>query len=243
MGGQSKIGEMLEYFNRKDLDATINISLKNKYVYCEVPKAGSSSIKKTLTHYELAGMPSSYMVGPHPRAVESPFVKPYQLTRMHLRQIMDSDKYFKFTFVRNPYSRTLSAFRDKLFTGNQESNAAYRNMAGLAPDVEPTFEQFVRSISTLEPNRLEKHWAIQHFQSCSAFVQMDFVGKLESVEADFAHVAERIGCDAQLLNHAVHATRATEEMDSAYDLACADMVYERYKADFDNFGYDRRTGG
>jgi hypothetical protein len=90
---------------------------------------------------------------------------------------------------------------------------------------------------------LERLIAHQHFRPQSHWVcndngqlLVDFVGRFESMETDFGHVAERLGLartNLPELNSSVHAAYTTY-----YDFARRDRVASLYEEDIVRFGYD-----
>ena len=72
-----------------------HISLVNRYVYVEVPKAGCGTMKATLGGLEAARMGPA-MVGrvqenPHDRMAATPFVKPFQLPADLLEHVLTEE--------------------------------------------------------------------------------------------------------------------------------------------------------
>lgn len=106
-------------------------------------------------------------------------------------------RYFKFTFVRNPYSRLLSAYqflRDGGFDASDRLWAA-ENLSRFAD-----FEEFV-----IEWLNEQSIWTKDHFVPQYAFVcdvdstpETDFVGRFETIDDDFREVCKRLGVVAKL---------------------------------------------
>jgi sulfotransferase famil protein len=89
-----------------------NISLMHKYIYIETAKCGCSTIKLTLQRLELGDV--NYKRDDfeeiHVREY-SPLLTPRQVGSF--RNLLNRPDYIKFCFVRNPYTRLLSAYLDK----------------------------------------------------------------------------------------------------------------------------------
>lgn len=107
------------------------------------------------------------------------------------------ERYFKFTFVRNPWSRLLSAY-NYLKSGGWNAD----DEAWAAREIAPyrDFEAFVMEWLTPENVMTKEHFRPQYTFVCDhrGRLEMDFVGHLETIEKDFAIVAERLGIDAAL---------------------------------------------
>ncbi len=140
-------------------DYGLNMSLRHSYVYVETPKVACSSIKSTLLRLELDD-PGFYRVDfedVHNRAF-SPLLKPSQIG--DLDQFLARSSIFKFCFVRNPYSRLLSAWLDKI-AGNRKQKAQVLLQLGHDPnrlDREISFEKFVRAVVAQPVSVMDPHW-------------------------------------------------------------------------------------
>lgn len=148
-------------------------------------------------------------------------------------------RYFKFTFVRNPYTRLVSAYEFLRAGGHPAwpSNREFRDHV-LSEYVD--FQDFV--LRWLKPNpRWPQHFRPQHkFLEVGGKLVMDFVGRVERIEEDFATVRQRLGVQAQL-------RRANETHHNRPPLAryyTSDAVQRRiqdvYAKDFELFGYSVR---
>lgn len=137
--------------------------------------------------------------------------------------------YFKFTFVRNPWDRVVSAYH-YLHAGHPKSPIAYDVAAC------KSFEEFVVRLLKV-PGVVEE----QHLRPQFRFVTdaegklaVDFVGRFERLTEDFATVAARVG---------THGPLAPANASSHADFRCyysdltRDIVGEIYQRDLELFGY------
>ncbi|OSM02158.1 putative chondroitin 4-O-sulfotransferase [Magnetofaba australis IT-1] len=147
-------------------------------------------------------------------------------------------RFFKFTFVRHPHDRLLSAYSFLKKGGINHQDKAFSETHLTSIE---SFEQFVKE--WISPQRL---WSIPHLHPQHYFVadkagriQVDFVGRLENIEADFHTVAQRLGIEATLAhkNRSDHAPYET-----AYDAEMARIATELYAQDFALFDYTPITG-
>jgi len=105
--------------------------------------------------------------------------------------------YYKFTFVRNPWDRLVSAYTFLKAGGLHAKDAkwAEKHLSGL-----DTFEDFV--LNWLNSENIQKgiHLIPQSdFLKIDGQMRMDFIGRFENLQADFDIVKHRIGLpDADL---------------------------------------------
>lgn len=142
-------------------------------------------------------------------------------------------RYFKFTFVRNPWDRLLSAYS---FLSRGGMNEVDRRWAEANRAKLQDFSGFVEALAADEGLRGWVHLRPQHYFICDAEtnIKMDFVGRVERMEQDFARVAERLGLNASLprVNASNHPGRL-----QAYTARTRDLVGDLYREDIRLFGY------
>lgn len=145
----------------------------NKCIFVHIPKAAGVSVCKSLFG-NLAGGHVS--------------VKRYQV----IFSEQEFDAYFKFTFVRNPWSRLYSAYTFLKKGGMNESDKKW-GMENLA-DYD-SFDQFVKGWVTPENVRTYIHFIPQTDFLClpgQNKLLVDFVGYFENIENDFTFVKEKL---------------------------------------------------
>ncbi|MGH9160599.1 MAG: sulfotransferase family 2 domain-containing protein [Vicinamibacteraceae bacterium] len=146
-------------------------------------------------------------------------------------------KYFKFTFVRNPYTRLVSAY-EFLRTGGHSAWASNQHIRDELLSEYPDFPNFV--LRGLTPGR---HWTEPHFRPQHEFLEldgklvMDFVGHIERIAEDFVHVCDRLAIQAEL-GRINEAREARASLGTYYaDDAVKRRVQDLYAQDFELFGY------
>lgn len=104
---------------------------------------------------------------------------------------------FKFTFVRNPWSRIHSAYHYlHRVVGKGDKFADWTWATHYLSDV-PTFEEFILRLR--DPRYLREVKRYVHFRDQMDWISipgrgvMDFIGRFESLEADFQNVCDRLG--------------------------------------------------
>jgi len=154
---------------------------------------------------------------------------------------------FTFCFVRNPYTRLLSGYLDKVVRGEPQKNNILEFL-GLSDDpaTEIAFSTFVRAVCAMRPEQQDAHWRVQYYQTCQTGIDFNFVGKFENLEADLRTVAERLGISTFINNKTFgsaghtsrhHATGAEAKLAHFYTPELKRLVREAYEKDFSAFGY------
>ncbi len=163
--------------------------------------------------------------------------------QMHRRRFLRGlhkgryEGYFVFAFVRNPWDRLLSCWKQKLAPGGQglkrTEYAGERLYLGMG------FPEFVEAVCRIPDEDSNHHFRSQHVVVCSHYpekrVLADFVGRYENLAEDFGRVAARIGLEAGL-PHLLPSGRDAAYQEF-YDRRLAALVGERYRLDAEIFGY------
>jgi len=149
------------------------------------------------------------------------------------------ERYFKFTFVRNPWDRAVSAYTYLSRGGSaasEEDRHWSRFVAGFA-----SFDDFVCSWMTPENIMRNALFTPQtlFLQDEYGQVAMDFVGRFENLASDFVAVAERLGLEASL----PHINRSRETpYHSFYSDRSREIVGRLYARDITRFEYQFSPG-
>lgn len=142
-----------------------------------------------------------------------------------VRQILSRAAVTRFTFVRNPYRRLLSAFADKIL-GFQANGRRYRGGAihvAMAPygarwgpraNLFETLGSFVRlAVDTMDdgaPMAPDPHWLpmTRLLRERTAW-DLDFIGRVESFSQDLTEVLARAGATLDVPVHDLPRDNAT----------------------------------
>ena len=158
------------------------------------------------------------------RAAKRMFTSP---ARLSAEEVVRFDDLFKFTVVRNPYTRTLSAYLDKVERRAKRDNR------------ESSFRDFLLS---LQRGKLyaNAHWAPQSALMLIPVERFDFIGKVETLEQDLATIKRRIRPDLEqpLTSVMTNATGAGDRLRAYYDDELVALVQDLYRRDFTSFRYD-----
>ena len=220
-----------------------HISLRYKYNYIEVPKAACSSIKTFLQRIELDNdafhLPGEFV---HLRAY-SPLLSPMQVGAFR-KMLSGSSRYFVFRVVRNPFTRLLSAYLDKIQRNKPEKKKII-NALGVPDEMyfdNLEFSDFVEAIINSPEESSDPHWDIQARHLKYGHVDYDFIAKFENVQKDIEFIREKIGASSKFIldRHGNEATNASRLLKDYYSDEIADKVVAHYDVDFKTFDYSTR---
>ncbi|CDF87091.1 Sulfotransferase family [Pseudomonas knackmussii B13] len=148
----------------------------------------------------------------------------------------DYAESFKFSFVRDPLERAYSAYA--YLRGNQlaKRDQAAHELVSRYRDFDDFIQQW------LHPENLHKqlHFVPQTDFLCDSLghLAMDFIGRQESLDADFRALCERLNLDVQLPH--LNASRERSEQ-PARDLCSTRtrrLVRRAYQRDYQLLGYE-----
>ncbi len=239
---QSDISAYTTHISADEFDYSINISLRYGYVYVENAKVACSTIKLILQRMELDD-PSYHgedLLDIHTR-IFSPMIRPAQVGSFsHYIQRPDVKAL---CFVRNPYTRLLSAYLDKIMQ-NWPAKRGILECLGRDPevlDVDVSFEEFVGVVANQSISEMNPHWRIQYYQTFQEQVDYDFIGRFENLDDDLKTILENINPDYARYwgREERHATRSDKLLKQYYTDEIEEIVYHKYQQDFEEFGYSR----
>jgi len=149
--------------------------------------------------------------------------------------------YYKFTFVRNPYTRLISAY-EYLKSGGHPAWPSNQRFGQEVLESYSCFSDFV--LNWLQPERSE--WPVPHFLPQTHFLELDskfpldFVGCLERIEKDFEELSEKIDIEGDLPNN----NKTPVDKKSLQYYYGKEKVLRRvksfYRKDFKKLGYSNK---
>jgi hypothetical protein len=206
-------------------------------IYVETPKVACTTIKRVLQSAELGPDRAGELPADvHDRAT-SPLMSPGQDPGGFVRALTDA-RNFCFGFVRNPYSRALSCWLDKM-VGNAAERERLAPMLGLDPDGPPSLGAFLAAVADQPEGERDPHWATQTHLLNPHGIRYAFIGRFEHFRPDFSRVCAHLGIEAHAgdLPATWHATDASAKVGSHVNERDAALIRRIYEADFRNFGY------
>lgn len=227
-------------------NAHIDALPDHKLIYVSVPKSASTSIKMLLSHL-IGRHPSPDQV--HRRSI-SGLASPFEIGPARFHRLVTDPATLRFTFVRNPYDRLVSAWADK-FQGRplQPGNAFIDQYLALRPLVDPTlpgegldeldFADFIIYAAETAACRIDAHWQVQDDIVTMPGLAYDLIGRVETFAHDIVPVLDHIGADTALRQNARIPLRTSTHVSwqDYYTPDLARRVRRAYERDFDRFGY------
>ena len=201
-----------------------------KLIYAANCKVASSSIKSCLTGIQADN-----------------YRQVVQLTKksdVYQRNINIDDYpgYFLFSFVRNPFSRLVSLYENKYhhdmsLDGHERVYPYFDRYLFGYLSKDRGFKAFAKRACGIPEWLADPHFASQVFilSDKNGRFLPDYVGKMEDLPGAFDVLRGKFGLPA-LPQYNVTGSRKSW-MDQ-YDLKTAQLVYKRYKADIERFGYE-----
>ncbi len=195
------------------------------FFYNRIPKAANSTVICNLAVLRDKAIVAS-------RIAKTTFRTPSSLTRNDMPSF---ERCFKFTVVRNPYTRILSAYLDKIVREKKSATGIRKNQDG-----KTTFADFC---DYLNAGGLYKnaHWAPQISLLLLPKERFDFIGKVETLQKDMRHIWQRLAPDSvnpAFQTTAPHRTDAKTRVTEYLSRHCRKMISSLYKQDFEEFGYN-----
>ncbi len=207
-------------------------------VYVEIPKVACSSIKLALAdHLRIDLEPA----GGNPHEVRFPAPPSPAATSGPMWPDL-----FSFAFVRNPWDRLVSCYRDKIL-GEAPDYTSFDPQRGVAFCLARfdlyragmSFDDFVTAVAAIPDEDAD-----DHFRAQSTFITdrngdlaVSFVGRFENLAHDFRLACARAGMPELDLPHA-QAARSPAPYARYYTPMTRRLVNERFRDDVDIFGYE-----
>lgn len=233
-------GDCLNYLRPDELDYGSNISLQHKYIYMETAKVGCSTIKKLLIKAEYGELVDHKAADHVHHRAFSPLLNAKQVG--NFLEFVHREDIFSFCFARNPYTRLLSAYLDKIAKRKPEHEDLMIQL-GYGPFSEHvlSFEEFVYAVSEQPVLNMNIHWRTQYYATFQHAIRYDFIGRFESFEPDLRFAMDRIGIDMEKYYQvqAGHATQASQKLAEYYTPELIEKVYQVYQIDFEYFRYPK----
>ncbi len=212
------------------------ISHEHRCIFIHIPKTAGTSIEKKLGHFHelTAGVQDHrtiLQIEPETvpgtldkvknwlNAAEEP-TEPGKVTARQYRS------YFKFTFVRNPWARAFSWYR------NIMDDERHQTKHGVPATC--SFADFLAQYSDQWAMRPQTRWILDR----EGNNPLDFTGRFERLQEGFSYVCEKLGLeDSQLPTLMMRPGEQPKYVD-AYDQSSIDRIAKRYREEIAMFGYE-----
>ena len=194
-----------------------------------IRKSAGSSIRDTLTPLSL-NVPKTLKSKLKSRSLK--IEKNYQKFsfREHspisqVKNIMPSelfDSYFKFAFVRNPFTRLVSEYE---FIRRRPDHGRYKKV------IQMNFNEYIK----YQAERFDAH-QINMLADKSGNLLIDFIGRFENLHKDWAFVCEKLNISNAELSHRKKASKVKYQ--NYYDSINIRLVEDLWKKDLQVFNYE-----
>lgn len=227
---------------------------KHKILYCYVPKVACTNWKrifliltgKAKNISEVLNLPASQV---HAKNLFK------SLQNYSVSEVLKVTKnYTKFIFVRHPFERLLSAYRNKL-EQHYDSSKYFQARFGkyiiknfrknptnvsLAKGDDVTFVEFVNYIVSSDPSFYNEHWQRVTDLCHPCLIKYDFIGKYDTLTEDSNFLLKHFqtNFDFPLLTKPSTTLSNLKKYYNTLDKNAIYKLYKIYEMDFRLFGYD-----
>lgn len=203
------------------------VSHRHRFIFVPIPKTGTHSVRQALREH--LGPEDIEQVGLFVNK-RFPFADLAAIRHGHfsvaqVRPYLGEETvnaYFKFGFVRNPFDRFVSycAFMTRQYGAfEQDPQGTMRKILFELRPTDHVHFQTQASLLARDDGQLD----------------VDYVGRVEQMQADYDAVCARIGIPSRALDKVNSSKRG--DYRQYYDQALIDGVAELYRRDLDLFGY------
>ncbi|XP_015232860.1 PREDICTED: carbohydrate sulfotransferase 12 [Cyprinodon variegatus] len=268
--GRARAFEQIPF---RELDHLI-VDDTHQIIYCYVPKVACTNWKRIMVvlseslispatgrpYIDPESVPADLVHNSSLHLTFAKFWRRYGSLSHHL-MALKLQRYTKFLFVRDPFVRLISAFRNKFGRPNEDffrqfgsvMLRRYGNVSGslaetaaeaFAAGLKPTFHQFITYLldpQTEKESIFNEHWR-QVYRLCHPCqVKYDFIGRLETLETDSEQLLKLLKVDhlVRFPSGPRNRTASSWERDWFAQIPVSERreLYKLYEPDFKLFGY------
>ena len=198
------------------------ISHHRKFIFLHIPKCGGTSIESVFGSWRNNYSKDYFYLGKN---------RQHFLLNKILDEYPKCSNYFKFAFIRNPFSRVVSEYNYIL------SNS--KNLKDLS------FKDFVLNLENYLNNFAYEYHNLSlcdYLLNKEGELVVDFVGRLENFQEDFNEVCSKIKMPNLLLPHKNVSKKSQHNSSKKhyteyYDDETREIVAKKYTKDIEYFGY------
>jgi hypothetical protein len=221
-------------------------------MYFEVPKAACTQMKELLRAVEGAPPIKLFADGTwetrrdmfvHVRS-NVPLPSLVDLDNRTQKEVLEAPDFLRMTLVRNPYTRLVSAWANKVLLCEPSCQYVYLQIKGRLPYLHEqslvSFDEFVEYLeSSCDLRNCDSHWRRQVDHAFFPALNFSFIGKVEQLDRVLRRFEGHLGLSKPLVADGRNASVSFGP--NPYTREVADKVYSLYEADFEGLGYDRNA--
>lgn len=203
---------------------------KHRLVFMLIPKVANTSIKMAILnafdiHHKEPKALNHYMATC--RSNGSVF------SLESKQQIAQYGDYLKIAFVRNPFDRIISCYKNKVLQTHHRSFEKFGINHG------DSLDRFIDIISNIDDSKAEQHFRSQHEELfINGYCIPDYIGSFENINVGWKVtqfiVEEHCGLKLPDIPH----VNQTDNMEIDVPLYLCEKIKQRYANDFEAFAYD-----
>ena len=233
----------------EDLQRGSFVNVSRRYLYVQVSKVASTTmmdILRSVEHLPPAGEYDGTVQLMRRdmfsrRRENMPLPSLVELDDKTQKEVLESPDFLRMTVVRNPYTRLVSAWRQRVLIYAPGCEHLYCEIKGHYPELGRkslvSFQEFVDYIGTrCDLSTCNGHWRRQVDHTFIKALNFSHIGRLERMEETVQRFQHHLGL-GEPFSVGRRNTTAAGNVDFTQSLA--DKVYSLYREDFEAFGYDR----
>jgi len=215
------------------------ISNKYKCIFIHIPKTAGTSIEQKLGHFQelqrgvqdhrpisdIEPITIIELIKSLSRLDHKAFSKKLKKAIKDKASKLEQNYniYFKFSFVRNPWSRTFSWYKNVMRDEHHKKRFSIRDNC--------SFKEFVEKHLDLWELKPQLFWLTDK----KGNIPFDFIGRFEHLNRDFNYIAEKIGIENRKLPKLIAGDG--QRYASFYDSEMIDRINKKYEKEIKYFNF------
>ncbi|KAL1110389.1 hypothetical protein AAG570_007920 [Ranatra chinensis] len=240
--------------DNRDLLDHILVDTKHHLLYCYVPKVACTNWKRIFMMLTgITDCTDPLLIPAHIAHDRNVISRLSNYTTREIEYFLRT--YTKFLFVRHPFERLLSAYRNKL-ERNHIRSKYFQNRFGryiikrhrikptnisLENGDDVTFEEFSAYLTTSIISMYNEHWKPINSLCEPCLINYDFIGKYETLSSDSNFLLRNIGVNNIKFPFTFKSSNTSRDLKNYFSTLSTSRVkqlYDIYEQDFKLFSYN-----